>query len=75
MSQSSPMENRDEIGMINTKIFYKKTIGIFKAIMISIIFIFSNAITIVRAKIKPCKLNEFDDTKIKIKEGIRFLLR
>jgi GT2 family glycosyltransferase len=72
-NMSSPIENRTQTVKISLKICYEKTIGIFKAILISLIYILSEALTMVSAKIKTHKTNAYDNAKESIKEEIKFI--
>ncbi len=72
-NMASPLLNRLEVGRRSTKIFYKKTIGIFRGSVISFIFILSNLVKLFRVILKARSESEYDDTKERLKNEMNFL--
>jgi hypothetical protein len=72
-NQSSPLTDRFDIGKISAKKYYEKTIGIYQGILISIIYILSNMVKLLRLIIQTKRADEYEETKKRLKSEIRFL--
>ena len=73
LNMASPLLNRSEIGRQSTKIFYKKTIGICRGAAISFLYILSNTVKILRVILMTREANEYQDTKDRLKNELKFL--
>ena len=72
-NQSSPLTDRFDIGTISEKKYYERTIGICQGVLISIIYILSNMVKLLRLIIQTKKADEYEETIKRLKSEIRFL--
>lgn len=72
-NQSSPLTDRFDIGTISAKKYYKKTIGTYQGILISMIYILSNMVKLLRLTIQTKNGDEYEETKRRLKSEIRFV--
>jgi GT2 family glycosyltransferase len=72
-NMASPFLDRSEAGRRSAKIFYMKTIGIFRGSVISFIFILSNLVKLIRVILKAGSKSEYGDTKERLKNEMKFL--
>lgn len=70
---SSPLLNGSEIGLRSVEIYFIKTIGRTRGSAIALIYILSFTIKLIRLLLKPRGINEYQDTKERLKNGLIFL--